>query len=315
MFTIRNIILLLTAVLLASGTAIFVKSWLEAERDALAERPQNVQVIETPAVEVLVAAKDLTAGAFLKPEVVDWQPWPEDGVHENHIVRRPDEDDGKELDPVVSLEGAVVRSNLKSGEPVTKARIVHPGERGFLAAVLEPGFRAISVPVDATSGIAGFIFPGDWVDVMMTMQLRDEREGARQQRYFAQTVLERIRVLAVDQAVDLEDGEPSVAKTATIEVTPKEAERIAVSLEMGRLALSLNSLSSLEGEEAQKARLVSEAIDGGSRDPLKVRNTQRSYTLDSDVYHMLGDARMFPQQSRTRRVNVVRGSEADVQTF
>lgn len=306
---------MVTAVVLASGTAIFVKSWLESERLAFADRPQSVQIVETPAVEVLIAAQNLAAGTFLKPDLVDWQPWPEDGVHENHIVRRS-EDEGEDLgDPIASLDGAVIRSGLKAGEPVTSARIVHPGERGFLAAVLEPGFRAVSVPVDATSGIAGFIFPGDWVDVMMTMQLRDEREGARQQRFFAQTVLERVRVLAVDQAVDLEDGEPSVAKTATLEVTPKEAERIAVSLEMGRLALSLNSLSPAEETEAQQSRLNAGEITTREEPSRDVRNRQRSYTLDSDVYHMLGDARLFPQRSNSKRVNVVRGSEADVQTF
>ncbi len=312
MISLRSAALLVAAIAVAGGTAVYVKGWLEAEKSALSARQPETRLVETPAAEVLVAARDMRAGTFLKEELVSWQAWPEDGVHDNHIVH---DDSETEDDHFASLEGAVLRVGLKAGEPISTVRLVHPGERGFLAAVLEPGFRAVSVPIDATSGIAGFIFPGDWVDVMLTMQMRDEREGARQQRFFAQTVLERVRVLAVDQAVELEDGEPEVGKTATLEVTPKEAERIAVSLEMGRLSLSLNSLSSSEGDAAQQARLLDQDGNPASADPTDIRNTQRSYTLDSDVYHMLGDSRLFPQNTARRNVTVVRGSEADVHTF
>lgn len=262
---------------------------------------------------MLVSKTDVPAGAFIKPELVTWQAWPEDGVHDSHIVKiAPEDRDEDYVDPVKKLDGAVARVALKAGEPLTSVRVVHPGERGFLAAVLEPGYRAVSVPVDATTGIAGFVFPGDWVDILMTMKLRDERDNAKQQRFFSQTVLSRIRVLAIDQHVDKEDGAAAVAKTATVEVTPKEAERITIALEMGRLSMSLNSLSPAETEEAHRERLI-----GGEKpfDPKLVRNEGRSYTLDADVYHMWGDPRLFPKSSNSREVNVVRGSDAAVQTF
>lgn len=314
MLSLRNILLLVLALVFATGTALYVKSWLENERALIAANQKTeVQIVQQAAVEVLVSKADVSAGAFIKPELVRWQAWPEDGVHDSHIVRiKPQDRDKDYVDPVKKLDGAVARVALKAGEPLTDARVVHPGERGFLAAVLEPGYRAVSVPVDATTGIAGFVFPGDWVDILMTMKMRDERENAKQQRFFSQTVLTRIRVLAIDQHVDKEDGAAAVAKTATIEVTPKEAERITIALEMGRLSMSLNSLSPAESEEAHRDRLI-----GGEKpfDPKLVRNEGRSYTLDADVYHMWGDPRLFPKSSSSREVNVVRGSEAAVQTF
>lgn len=314
MFSMRNIILLVVAVLISGGTALYVKGWMEAERSAIkASATHEVKIVATAAAEVLVAKRDLEAGAFIKPENLEWQAWPEDGVHGTYIVRVPGVTGGTDAeDPVTNLDGAVVRVDLKAGEPITKARVVHPGERGFLAAVLEPGFRAVTVPVDATSGIAGFVFPGDWIDLLMTMKVRGADDASRQQRYFSQTVLERVRVLAIDQHVNKEDGEAAVAKTATLEVTPKEAERVALVLDMGRLSLSLNSLSPSESERAHQERLI-----GGTQplDPGKVRDGERSYTLDNDIYNMLGDPRLFPKSSSGRQINVVRGSDAVVQTF
>ena len=314
MLSLRNILLLCVALVFAAGTALYVKSWLEAERRRMAsEQKTDIQIIKTAAVEVLVAKIDLKPGTFLKPENIEWQAWPEDGVHKTHIVRNAEDiGNDKAKDPIRELGGAVVRVQLSAGEPITRTRVVHPGERGFLAAVLEPGFRAVSLPVDATTGIAGFIFPGDWVDILMTMKVRDERDGAAQQRYFSQTVLKRIRILAIDQHVDKKDGSAAVAKTATVEVTPKEAERVIIALDMGRLSLSLNSLSQAESETVFKERLL-----GGEKpfDPKMVRNDERSYTLDSDVYNMLSDPRLFPKRGANNDVNVLRGSDAQVQTF
>ena len=314
MLSLRNILLLVMALFIATGTALYIKSWLEAERMLMsANQKAEVNIVEATAASVLVARIDLPAGTFLKPDNLQWQPWPEDGIHDYHIIKPATEDRGEDyVDPMQELDGAVVRVNLRAGEPVTKVRVVHPGERGFLAAVLEPGFRAVSVPVDATTGIAGFVFPGDWVDVLMTMQLRDQRENKNDTRFFSQTVLSRVRVLAIDQEVDKQEGEASLAKTATLEVTPKEAERIAVSLQMGRLSMSLNSLSTADSEKALSERLV-----GGEKpfNPKMVRNEGRSYTLDNDIYHMWGDPRLFPSSKNTREVNVVRGSDAVVQGF
>ena len=169
--------------------------------------------------------------------------------------------------------------------------MVHAGDRGFLAAVLEPGSRAVSVPVNAASGIAGFVFPGDQVDVILTMGVRaKDEDGVNQTRFFSRTLLAGIRVLAVDQKIESENGAVEVAKTATLEVTPKQAEKVALALEMGGLSLSLHSLARERADNAE-------------------RQAKGSYTLDSEVsFAGLGG----PVK---RGVNVIRGDQAERETF
>jgi pilus assembly protein CpaB len=154
----RRIVFILIA-LLASGATIFLgRAWLSAERNArvVQQAPEPAK----PATMVLVAQGDLHAGQFMRPENLRWQAWPDDGLAKSYVVTGQ-----HQLEDFV---GAVVRSSVGDGEPITEARIVRPGDRGFLAAVLTPGYRAITVPVTAASGNAGFIFPGDHVDVRST---------------------------------------------------------------------------------------------------------------------------------------------------
>jgi len=295
---VRTLILLAVALAAAIFTAFFARNWLEAQRTAiLASVPKAAAA---PSSLVLVAGKNLPAGSFIKAEHMKWQPWPESGVIENYAVR------GKRNEK--DFVGAVVRTRLNPGEPLTDARVVHPGDRGFLAAVLEPGKRAVSVPVNATSGIAGFVFPGDKVDVILTVRFRaEDDEGKGQTRYFSETLLNDIRVLAIDQAVENAKGEAAVAKTATLEVEPKQAEKIAIALEMGSLSLSLHSL-------AREDERVAEMMEGTvTASP----NAGRSYTLDQDVYYMQdalirgGKAGGRPKQT----VNVLRGGKAEAAVF
>ncbi len=300
--SIRNIAFLVVAIVVAGGTALYVKTWIGAER----ARAQIAQPGEKPkalAVSmVLVAKRTMTAGSFVKPDLLEWKPWPEDGIIEGYLVRKPNaanpEDGSEPVDPKAGFEGAVVRNELAAGQPVTNDRVVHPGERGFLAAVLEPGSRAVSVPVNATTGISGFIFPGDWVDVLLTMRVKSDEDGKAKTRYFSQTLLAGTRVLAIDQTVENVDGKAAPAKTATLQVSPKQAEEIAIALTMGDLSLSLRSLArDNEGETTRKPN-------------------PNSYTLDMDVYHMLGDRRLFGgAKAAGQQVHVLRGDEAETAKF
>ena len=130
---------------------------------------------------------------------------------------------------------------------ITDAQVVKPGERGFLAAVLKPGERAVSVSVNATTGISGFVFPGDRVDVILTHAIQESDKGGnendRVMRHAAETILTNIRVIAVDQTINDQTSEPAVAKNVTLEVTPKQAEMMAVAVELGRIQLSRRSLA------------------------------------------------------------------------
>ena len=230
---LRRIIVLLIALVAAGGTAMYARSWVASQ-----------QVVQTPAPapkeeihEVLVADADLPAGTFVKPQHLRWQRWPTDDVPESYVLKgvRSDEE----------MIGAVVRKRIAAGEPIIDGAVVKPGERGFLAAVLEPGMRAVSLPITPTSANSGLIFPGDRVDLILTQSLvESEEEGSI--RRVSETVLNDIRIIAmgVDTSDDPREGEANEkAKTATLEVTPRQAEEVALLTELGKLSLSLRSLA------------------------------------------------------------------------
>ncbi|HYD99101.1 MAG TPA: Flp pilus assembly protein CpaB [Alphaproteobacteria bacterium] len=232
----RRLLFLLLALCLGGGTLLFARSWMAAEVAAAQSRAGGVtQVAGLRTVEVLVAKADMPAGQFVRPEHLTWQAWPESGLVPAYVQR------GKaELD---SFAGAVIRSAVVAGEPITEGRLVRPGDRGFMAAVLTPGNRAVTVPVNATSGLAGLVFPGDRVDLILTYQVFKTEDGT--ERRASETVLRDIRILAVDQRLDdraKDTKDVPVAKTATLEVTPKQAEVVAVAVDLGKLSLSLRSL-------------------------------------------------------------------------
>jgi pilus assembly protein CpaB len=291
---IRSILFLALALVVAGGTAFFARSWLLGNRTVVtapveAPAPQ-------PAVQVLVAAQNLVAGQFVQARDLKWQRWPEEGLNEEYAR--------KDVRPMEDFVGAVVRSAVVSGQPITDSRVVHPGDRGFLAAVLTPGLRAVSVPVNATTGISGFVFPGDLVDVLLTAKFASEdEEGKRNTRYFSETLLTAVRVLAIDQKIENEKGDVKPVKTVTLEVNAKHAEHIAIGLELGSLTLSLHSLAKdqkdIEPALAQ-VKLGGLIPHGGGRG--------RSFTMDNEVFHLLGSRAKGEEKEI---VNVLRGSKTD----
>ncbi len=298
--TLRTVVLLVLALVTAASTAFYARNWLNAERAAMMAMVPAEAALAAPATFILVAADTLSAGNFVKAEDLKWQAWPEEGVIDSYSVRGKRE--------MTDFVGAVVRTSVSGGEPLTDARVAHPGDRGFLAAVLDPGKRAVSVPVNATSGIAGFVFPGDWVDVILTVRFRTESEtGKSQERYFSETLLNDIRVLAIDQAVENQDGAVSVAKTATLEVDPKQAEKIAIALEMGGLSLSLHSIAREQDRFAKVARQI-------GADPVEATR-KKSFTMDRDVYYMSDNPFGGGKNRKKKQINVLRGSEATTAAF
>lgn len=156
------------------------------------------------------------------------------------------------------LLGTVVRYPITAGQPVTQGALVAPGDRGFLAAALGPGMRAITIPVSAKTGVGGFVFPGDHVDLMLTQTVRgDDGDSLKA----TETFLRNLRVLATDQSTETqtEDGKTVVTefRTVTLEVTPRIAEKISVAQTIGTLSLSLRSLADNQTE-------LDQAIASGS---------------------------------------------------
>ncbi len=271
----RRIIVLLIAVIAAGGTAMYARSWVAHRETTTVAAPAAKQDIH----EVLVADSDLAAGMFIKPQHLRWQRWPTDDVPDTYVLR------GKRTD--TEMVGAVVRSSIATGEPITDGAVVKPGDRGFLAAVLDPGMRAVSVPINATSSNAGLIFPGDRIDLILTQTLTS---GDGSTRRVSETVLKDIRIIAMGAATsDLaEAGKANEkAKTATFEVTPQQAESVALLTELGKLSLSLRSL----------------AADQEADHPIAARAD--SMTWDKDVSHVLQTGRL------SSRLLVLRGSNTE----
>jgi len=271
------------ALVLAIGTAMLVQNWLEAERASM--KPEAAK--PAPSTRVLVAKTNVGVGQFLSADNVKWVDWPSGGVQATYYV------EGKRQ--VTDVAGSVVRYAMSAGEPITEGKIVSPGDRGFLAAVLQPGMRAVSVPITVTSGISGFVFPGDRVDIVLVhVYKQGTGEGDRDKRA-GETVLNDVRVLAVDQKTDTKKNEPILARTVTFEVNPKQAETLALANEMGKLSLSLRSLASTGGDG-------DDTHGQGSGDPGGKGVMHTTFTLDSDASSLLTGGRAGD------RVTLLRGS-------
>jgi pilus assembly protein CpaB len=259
----RTLILFVVAIMLAGGTAMLVRSWLSQRATEAKAAP--LAPAAAPPKSILVARAEIPRGQILKPGDLAWQAWNEGQIHQAYIREG--------TKPIDTFGGWVARGSFGPGEPITEAKIVAPGSRGFLAAALRPGMRAISVPVNATSDISGFVLPGDQVDILVTHQLPTAggNGGGRQQA--AETVLHDVRVIGIDQKLDSKAGEAVVAKNVTLEVTPKQSEMVAVATELGKLSLSLRSLAPSATEEA-------DADSPSGTGP-------GTFTLDSDVSQLL----------------------------
>jgi pilus assembly protein CpaB len=281
--------LIAAALLLVVGTVFVARAWLDSQRQvaAPAPEPKKEQVLR-----VLVAEVPLPAGTFLKEEHLRWQPWPSDTqVPESYLVRKTTDPD--------DLFGAVIRRGIAAGEPITTGRIIKPGDRGFMAAVLIPGYRAMSIKIGADSGVAGLVFPGDRVDIILTHSL-EKKDG--EQHRASETLLKNVRILALDSRVDDVTGQPKLAKTATMELTPKQVEILSVARELGRLSLSLRALAK---DDAELERLANSGEPLAEPEP----TSGKTYTWDAEASILVG----FPK-SDGNQVTVVRGNNTQTQS-
>jgi pilus assembly protein CpaB len=233
----KKIALLVGALFVAAVTAIMAKSMFGAS-----VTPQVLAIAPQPTgPQVLVATKPLPVGTILGPDAVRFQPWPKDLVDGAYYVRGQ-----ANVDPTKMI-GMVVRSDITVGQPLTQGALVSPQDRGFLAAALTPGMRAVTVSVGGASAVAGFVFPGDRIDLMLTQSVQGSDQGG-QTLDAAETIIRNIRVLATDQRFDNQpdqDGKTQVHSFSlvTLEATPKMAEKIAVAQKLGSLSLSLRPLA------------------------------------------------------------------------
>lgn len=299
----RKILLLVVALMIAGLTVILTRS----NGSAPGTKTPGPDVVQN---EILVATRDMPSGTLIKETDLKWEKWSAEKVPEGYITRGKPEKAEEKTGDKAEYEGAVVRYGIKAGEPIMEGRIVKAHEQGFMAAVLEPGMRAVSVFITPAGGVAGFVFPGDHVDVILSHEVKvmTNREGSSrretaEQHKVSETILEDVKVLALDQRTDDQAKKPEVARTATLQVTPKQAERLALVPEMGVLSLALRSLAH-PAPEADGTAKISE--DG----PKMARKTT---TWDSDVSGAITspDNRLGNQQ----HVQIMRGGNTSEAVF
>lgn len=286
----RSFVLLVVALALASGSALIARAWLSQQAEVHAA---SVIRPKTPAQAVLVARRAITRGQILKPGQLKWQSWPRGSLDAAYIRRG--------TLAASHFNGWVARHPIAPGQPVTLDQIVSPKDRGFLAAALRPGMRAVSVRVTATSGISGFVFPGDRVDLIITYPVPARKSGGYQHKA-AETVLRGVRVIAIDQLLTSKAGHAYLAHTATLEVTPKESEIIALASQMGKLSLSLRSL-------ARTAQAKKQQTDShGKMLPV-------TYTLDSQISPLLPKALVKEGESDGTAITILRGARISTESL
>ena len=229
---VKKIALLVGALLIAAVTAIMAKNMFSG---AAAPTAEAAAVVDGP--EVLVATRALPIGTIIEPDSFRFQPWPKDLIQSAYYIKG-------EADPA-SMTGTVVRYAITAGQPITQGSLVKPGDRGFLAAALGPGMRAVAVSVSTQSGVAGFVFPGDRIDLVLAQEIEGKDDG--QALRTSETIVRNLRVLATDQRTNStdEEGKTEVRtfSTITLEATPRIAEKISVAQTMGQLSLSLRSIA------------------------------------------------------------------------
>ncbi|MGH7067943.1 MAG: Flp pilus assembly protein CpaB, partial [Acetobacteraceae bacterium] len=222
-------------VLMALGlTGFGTVAWIATRTPA----HHKLVIAPPPKVGVLVAAHALKPGVLLQPGDLGAASMIKTQVPAGATDDTPTDRAG--------LIGAMIRRPMLPGQPILPPDVMRPGDHGFLAAVLAPGMRAVTVGIDAISGGAGLIWPGDQVDLVLTQQIADNSLPLGK-RLAAETVLSNVRVIAVDQR--LVQGEnpnglhtvTDVGRTATLEVSPLEAEQVAVASKLGQLSLVVRS--------------------------------------------------------------------------
>ena len=226
--------------LIVLGVALFAGAiaFMLSGRETPAPQVTVVQQPTLDTVEVLVAKSDIPLGTALKPEELGWQTWPASAASSQFVQKR-----GRP-GAIEEFKGAIARAPFVAGEPIREQKLIKADGSGFMSAILSPGMRAISTDISPETGVGGFILPNDRVDVLLTRRDVDSQKQAGGDGFVSETVLRNVRVLAIDQTVEEKNGQKVVVgKTATLELSPRQAETLALSRQRGTLFLALRSLA------------------------------------------------------------------------
>lgn len=222
----------------------------------MAGRQAQVQAPPAPApiakldtTEVLVAKGDIGIGQTVSAADMQWQTWPVAAAGP-YFIRKTDKPGAIE-----ELSGSIARAPLVAGEPMREAKLIKANGSGFMAAILPSGMRAVSTEISPETGAGGFILPNDHVDVILSRRDQEAQKSSGHDSFVSETILNNIRVLAIDQAIEEKNGQKVVVgKTATLELGPRQAETLALARQLGTLSLALRSIA--DGNQAKTEEKV-----------------------------------------------------------
>jgi len=257
MGAIRVVIVLVIAAVAALALALLVRSMTAGKKPAPVAAA--TQMIQKPMVRVLVAKVDLNVADRLTPDRLAWQPWPADSVNSAYITggsattasgivaqtANALQNVAQNDSVVQGLNGSLVREPILKNEPISQRKLVRGGEGSFLSVKLPSGMRAMSVPINAESGVGGFVLPGDRVDVMLNVKSQQSNDPAK--AVPSHLVMRNIKVLAIDQTTEPKTQAAMVGSTATLEVPATDIDALARAKSQGDLLLILRSYADAGG--------------------------------------------------------------------
>jgi pilus assembly protein CpaB len=225
-----NMLVLAVAIVLGGIAAVLARNWLVS----------HGQSEQARAGTIVVAAAPLAFGSQLSPENLKEIPWSTGALPDGAFASKKDVlNDGRRM-----ALAAIARN-----ESILRSKITAPGQRATLSSILDPGKRAVTVRVDDVRGVAGFIQPGDRVDVVL---IRTEAESRTNEGGYSDVILQSAKVLAIDQITGERTEQPTIAKAVTLEVTPEEAQKILLATNIGRLSLILRQPEEVAADPMQR---------------------------------------------------------------
>jgi pilus assembly protein CpaB len=226
-------LVVLGVALAAGGMAALLAG--RSEKPAPAPEKPAAQLDTT---DVLVARSDIGAGTPVPTHELEWKVWPTSAAGPN-FIRKSDRPNAIE-----ELSKSYARSAISAGEPIQESRLIKAGQAGYMAAILPSGMRAVSTEIKPETGAGGFIIPGDHVDVILYRRDKDAEKTLKTEAHVSETILRNVRVLAIDQTVEDKNGQKVViGKTATLELSPNQAETLVLAQQIGVVSLALRSVA------------------------------------------------------------------------
>ena len=230
-------IVVLGVALLAGGLAFMLSG-----RGSPPPAPVQIAQPAMETIDVLVAKNEIGMGRALSPADLSWQTWPASGAS-SQFIKKSNRPNATE-----DFKGAIARVPFMAGEPIREQKLIRADGSGFMSAILTPGMRAISTDITPETGVGGFILPNDRVDVLLTRRDPEQQKQSGGDGFTSEAVLRNVRVLAIDQTVEEKDGQKVVSgKIATLELSPRQTETLALSRQRGTLSLALRPLTQSKG--------------------------------------------------------------------